>query len=291
MRFIMINKKMKKNLFTLFCVVIGALIMAANIKTFVRAGNLFPGGFTGLTVMIQRIAEKYFNVSVSYSLINILLNALPAVIGYKTIGKRFTLYSCLMIVLTGIFVDFLPSSPLTYDPLLIAVFGGIFNGVGISFALKGKASSGGTDFIAVYLSDKLHAPAWNYVLGLNAVMLVVAGLLFDWNQALYSIIFQFVSTQIVSALHVRYKKVTVHIITSKPDDLSEKLMIYTHHGITRFEGHGCYSNQPRTLLYTVISTEELKEVIRFVHLVDEKAFINVMKTNSLEGRFYQEPIN
>lgn len=287
----MINKKMKKNLFTLFCVVIGALIMAANIKTFVRAGNLFPGGFTGLTVMIQRIAEKYFNVSVSYSLINILLNALPAVIGYKTIGKRFTLYSCLMIVLTGIFVDFLPSSPLTYDPLLIAVFGGIFNGVGISFALKGKASSGGTDFIAVYLSDKLHAPAWNYVLGLNAVMLVVAGLLFDWNQALYSIIFQFVSTQIVSALHVRYKKVTVHIITSKPDDLSEKLMIYTHHGITRFEGHGCYSNQPRTLLYTVISTEELKEVIRFVHLVDEKAFINVMKTNSLEGRFYQEPIN
>lgn len=287
----MINKKTKKNLFTLVCVVIGALIMAANIKTFVRAGNLFPGGFTGLTVMIQRIAEEYFHTSVSYSLINILLNALPAVIGYKTIGKRFTLYSCLMIFLTGIFVDFLPSRPLTYDPLLIAVFGGIFNGVGISFALKGKASSGGTDFIAVYLSDKLHAPAWNYVLGLNAVMLVVAGLLFDWNQALYSIIFQFVSTQVVSALHVRYKKVTVHIITSKPDDLSEKLMIYTHHGITRFEGHGCYSNQPRTLLYTVISTEELKEVIRFVHLVDEKAFINVMKTNSLEGRFYQEPIN
>lgn len=287
----MINKKTKKNLFTLVCVVIGALIMAINIKTFVRAGNLFPGGFTGLTVMIQRISEKYFDVTISYSLVNILLNAVPAVIGYKTIGKRFTIYSCLMIFLTGIFVDFLPSRPVTNDLLLIAVFGGIFNGVGISFALKGKASSGGTDFIAVYLSDKLHAPAWNYVLGLNAVMLVVAGLLFDWNQALYSIIFQFVSTQVVSALHVRYKKVTVHIITSKPDDLSEKLMIYTHHGITRFEGHGCYSNQPRTLLYTVISTEELKEVIRFVHLVDDKAFINVMKTNSLEGRFYQEPIN
>lgn len=286
----MINKKTKKDLFTLVCVIVGALIMAVNIKTFVRAGNLFPGGFTGLTVMIQRIADEYFNVAVSYSLINILLNAIPAVIGYKTIGKRFTFYSCLMIVLTGFFVDLLPSRPLTYDPLLIAVFGGIFNGVGISFALKGRASSGGTDFIAVYLSDKLRAPAWNYVLGLNAVMLVVAGLLFDWNQALYSIIFQFVSTQIVNALHVRYKKVTVHIITSKPDDLSEKLMIYTHHGITRFEGHGCYSNQPRTLLYTVISTEELKEVIRFVHLVDDKAFINVMKTNSLEGRFYQEPI-
>lgn len=287
----MINKKTKKNLFTLICVIVGAFIMAVNIKTFVRAGNLFPGGFTGLTVMIQRIAEKYFNVSISYSLVNILLNAVPAIIGYKTIGKRFTLYSCLMIFLTGIFVDLLPSRPVTNDLLLIAVFGGIFNGVGISFALKGKASSGGTDFIAVYLSDKLHAPAWNYVLGLNAVMLVVAGLLFEWNQALYSIIFQFVSTQVVSALHVRYKKVTVHIITSKPDDLSEKLMIYTHHGITRFEGHGCYSNQPRTLLYTVISTEELKEVIRFVHLVDDKAFINVMKTNSLEGRFYQEPIN
>ena len=67
----MINKKTKKDLFTLICVIIGALIMAVNIKTFVRAGNLFPGGFTGLTVMIQRIADEYFNVSVSNSFINI----------------------------------------------------------------------------------------------------------------------------------------------------------------------------------------------------------------------------
>lgn len=284
-------KKSQKRLFTIICVLAASLLMAINIKTFVNAGNLFPGGFNGLTVLIQRIASEFFNIELPFTLINVSLNAIPAVIGYKTIGKRFTFYSCMMIFLTGFFVDLLPSLTLTYDVLLIAVFGGILNGVAVSISLKGHASSGGTDFIAVALSKKLNAPAWNYVLGLNAAMLITAGFLFDWNQALYSIIFQFVSTQIVNALHVRYKKVTVHIITTKADELAQALLIYTHHGVTRFEGMGCYSNEPRTLLYTVISTEEMKEVIRFVHSIDEKAFINVMKTDSLEGRFYQAPID
>lgn len=282
--------RLKKDCFTIGCVVIGSLIMAINIKTFVRAGNLFPGGFTGLTVFVQRVAETFFNTEISYSFINITLNAVPAIIGFKTVGKRFTIFSCLMIVLTGFFVDVIPQRALTYDPLLIAVFGGIFNGVGISAALKGHASSGGTDFIAVYMSRKLNAPAWNHILAMNAVLLLAAGFLFDWNQALYSIIFQFVSTQVISALHVRYKKMTMHIVTSKADELSEKLMTYTHHGITRFEGEGCYLKEPRTLLYTVVSSEELKEVIEYIHLIDDKAFINVMKTYSLDGRFYQEPI-
>ena len=285
------KQRLKKDSITLACVVIGAFIMAMNIKTFVSAGNLFPGGFTGLTVFIQRVGEKFFDVQLSYAVINILLNAIPAIIGFKTIGKRFTIFSCIMIALTGFFVEVLPNSALTYDPLLIAVFGGIFSGIGVSAALKGHASSGGTDFIAIYMSRKLNAPAWNYILGLNAILLLCAGYLFDWNQALYSIIFQFVSTQIVSATHVRYKKMTMHIITNKADELAEKLMIYTHHGITRFEGMGCYSKEPKTLLYTVVSSEEIKEVIGFINCIDDKAFINVMKTDTVEGRFYQEPID
>lgn len=281
----------KKNIKTIVLVLIASFVMALNIKTFVRAGDLFPGGFTGITVLIQRVFEEYLHMQVSYTLINVLLNAIPALIGFKTIGKRFTFYSCVMILLTGFFVDYLPSTPLTYDVLLIAVFGGIINGLSIIIALKGHASSGGTDFIAVYLSQKLNISAWNYVLGLNAVVLLLAGLLFDWNQALYSLIFQFVSTQVVSALHQRYKKVTLHIITDKPEQLSEKLLVYTHHGVTRFDGYGCYSNQPRSMLYMVISTEEMKNVMQFIQSIDPEAFVNVIKTDVLEGRFYQKPMD
>ena len=91
----------------------------------------------------------------------------------------------------------------------------MINGVAICVALHGKASSGGTDFIAVYLSNKFNASSWGTVLALNAIMLSVAGVLFGWEAALYSIIFQFVSTNVINYLHKDYSKATLNIITTK----------------------------------------------------------------------------
>ena len=108
-----------RDLITVGCVIIGSLLCAININTFINAGGLFPGGFTGLTVFIQRCAEKYMNLQVPYSAVNFALNAIPAYIGYKTVGKKFTLYSCVMIVLTGVFVEILPVTNITEDILLI----------------------------------------------------------------------------------------------------------------------------------------------------------------------------
>ena len=159
------QKLWKKHLISIICVVIASFIMSCNIKSFVRAGNLLPGGFTGLSLLIQRIALELLGISLPYSIINITLNAIPAYIGFKTIGKKFTGYSILMIVLNSFLVDLIPAMPITSDPLLVSVFGGIFNGLAISIALHGKASSGGTDFIAVYLSDRWNTSSWNFVFG------------------------------------------------------------------------------------------------------------------------------
>lgn len=284
------NSKRSKDIITLICVILGSLISAININTFVNAGGLFPGGFTGLTVMIQRICSTFFNFDISYSLVNYSLNAIPAYIGYKTVGKKFTIYSCLMIILTGVFVDIIPHMKVTGDILLIAVFGGIINGAAMGVALRGNASSGGTDFIAMYISKKTNASAWNYVLGLNAIMLFVAGCLFGWEGALYSIIYQFCSTQLINMLHTKYKKMTIFIVTSNPDEVIEGLLDYTHHGITRFEGVGGYSGQIRTLLYTVIESGKVKRVMGRVRELDQTAFINVTKTEQIEGNFYIEPL-
>lgn len=284
------NSRKNNLFFTGFCVILGAFIMALNVKIFVHAGNLIPGGFSGLTILIQRIIGTFLHVEVPYSVLYYALNAIPVYLGFKLIGKKFTLFSCLSIVLSGIFVDLIPAQTVTFDPLLISVFGGIINGAAISITLKGRASTGGTDFIAMYISNKYNVSSWNYVLGFNVVIQLVNGTLFSWDAALYSIIFQFVQTQVINLLNVRYKKVTLNIMTTKADDIVEKLLTYTHHGVTRFEGIGCYSREPVTMLYTVISTEEMKEVLHFIHSIDENAFINVMKTNMLEGRFYQDPI-
>lgn len=284
------KKEWKKNLTSLCCVIIASLIMSFNIKTFVRAVNLIPGGFTGLSLLIQRIFSQFLNLNIPYSAINILLNALPAYIGFKMIGKKFTGYSVLMIVLNSFLVDLIPVTPITYDRLLVSVFGGILNGIAISIALYGKASSGGTDFIAVYLSNKLKRPSWNFIFGMNVIILITAGLLFGFEEAMYSIIFQYVSTQIIEKFHQRDQKTTLFIITSVPEAIEKSLMEYTHHGITRFDGKGCYLKENKALLYTVVGTDEVKDVVDFVKGADPKVFINVIKSDGVTGRFYQEPL-
>ena len=103
-------------------VCVASLIMALNIKTFVRTGGLYPGGATGLTILIQRVADLFFGIAIPYTLVNVILNAIPVYIGFRFIGKKFTLYSCLMILLTGILTDMIPGYPITYDTLLISVF-------------------------------------------------------------------------------------------------------------------------------------------------------------------------
>lgn len=284
------KQQWKKNMTSIVCVLIASIIMSINIKSFVRAGHLIPGGFTGLSLLLQRILSTYMNIDVPYSVINISLNALPAFIGFKMIGKKFTIYSVMMIVLNSFLVDLIPVTPITYDPLLVSVFGGILNGIAIAIALYGKASSGGTDFIAVYLSNKLHQPSWNIVFGINVFILISAGMLFGFEAAMYSIIFQFVSTHIIERFHQRDQKVTLFIITKNEQLLEEHLLEYTHHGVTKFFGEGCYLKEDRTMLYTVVGADEVKDVIDFVRKLDPEVFVNIIKSQGVTGRFYQEPI-
>ncbi|MDY3618335.1 YitT family protein [Agathobaculum sp.] len=273
----------------LLLIVLASVVMAANIKSFVEAGGLFPGGFNGLTLLIQRSAQQFFDISLSFTVVNFLLNAVPAAISFRLIGKRFTLYSCLMIVLTSVLTDLIPAMPLTNDVLLVCIFGGIINGFAISLCLLGRATSGGTDFIAVALSERLNIDAWNYILLGNAAMLVIAGVLFGWDKALYSIIFQFASTQVVHMINPRYKRTTLFIISNKADEIYEQIKDVTHHGATLFRGTGLYNGEERDMLYSVISGDQVKLLTRRVRETDPKAFINILKTDQVAGNFYQRP--
>lgn len=268
------------------CAVIAAVIFAVNIKTFVRAGGLYPGGFNGLTLLIQGIFREFAGMEIPYTLINVALNAIPVLIGLKYIGIKFTLSSCVVIVLSSILTDLIPSQPITYDPLLISIFGGLINGFVISLCLIGNTSSGGTDFIAIYFSEKNGQDIWNYILCGNAVILVAAGLLFGWDKALYSIIFQFTSTQMVQMLHQRYKKHTLFIITRHPDEVYEEISKLSHHSATRLNGTGCYSGDNTAMIYSVVSREEAKLLVKKVAEVDPQAFVNIIKTDFINGRFY-----
>lgn len=273
----------------LLLIVFASVIMAVNIQSFVDAGGLFPGGFNGLTLLIQRSAQEFAGIALPFSLINFALNAVPAVVSYKLIGKRFTLYSCLVIVLSSVLTDLIPSMPITNDILLVCIFGGIFNGLAISLCLLGGATSGGTDFISVALSERLGVDAWNYIFFGNCVMLVVAGLLFGWDRALYSIIFQFASTQIVHMLDLRFKRTTLFIISDRAMEVYEQIKDTTHHGATLFRGTGLYNCKERDMIYSVIAGDQVKQITRAVREIDPHAFINILKTDHVAGNFYRKP--
>ena len=267
---------------------IGALIMAANIKTFVRAGGLYPGGFNGVTLLIQTVCQRFFGLELHFSPISLALNAIPAIISFKAIGKRFTLVTSLMIVVTSIFTDLVPAVPITQDILLISIFGGLINGAAISLALIGGTSTGGTDFIAVYFMEKRNKDVWNYILMGNAVVLVLAGILFGWDKALYSIIFQYTSTQTIHLLYQAYNKVTLFVVTEHPQEVYEAIYEVTNHSATEFSATGMYANEDRKMIYSVVSSTEAKILIQRVMTADPKAFVNVIKTDMLMGRFYQK---
>jgi len=276
-------------------VIFAGALMSFNIKTFVHAGSLIPGGFNGLSILLQQICLRFGNFKLPFSVPLYILNAVPAAVCFKFIGKKFTLYSVLAIAVTGLLADWMPAMFIEFiqlhDSLLAAVFGGAINGLSIAMCLYADATSGGTDFIAIFISERYHKDAWNYIFMGNCVILAVAGFLFGLDKALYSIIFQFTTTVTLEALYRNYQQRTLLIITNKPDSIFSVINEKTHHGATCFEGFGSYEKKSRTLLYSVVTASQIKTLIPAIRKIDEEAFINVLKTDQLNGRFYQRPFD
>lgn len=268
---------------------LAAVLMAVNVKTFVQTGGLYPGGVMGLTILIQRAAEMFFGIVIPYTPINLLLNSIPIYIGFRFIGKKFTLYSCVMIVLSSFLTDMIPAMAITYDTLLISIFGGLISGIAVSLCLLMDATTGGTDFIAIFLSDRKGVDSFNIILCVNIVILSLAGLLFGWDKALYSIIFQFVSTQVLHTLYKKYQRHTLFIVTNHEREVCEAISRVSHHGATILDGMGSFELQERNVVYSVVSRAESKKVVQEVKKLDPNAFINVIRTDELSGRFYQKP--
>lgn len=284
------NKSLfRRPLVRLLLVILASIIMAVNLNTFVHAGGLYPGGFTGLSLLILEIFNRFFGIHIPYVLVNTLLNSIPAIISFKFIGRRFTIYSGLMILLSGFLTDLIPVGLMTQDVLLAAVFGGLLNACAVTLCLVAGATSGGTDFVAIYFSQKYGRDVWNYILAFNVVILSIAGILFGWDKALYSIIFQFTSTQALRGMYLRYQQVTLFIVTDNPQVAYEVIRDETNHDATEIMGTGCYQRSQKTILYSVISADEAHHVRSRLKELDPTAFVNVIKSHKIQGRFYNPP--
>ena len=273
----------------LVVVLLAAMLMAINIQTFINGGGLIPGGAQGLTIVIQRAALKYLGLQIAYSPINICLNAIPVYIGFRYIGKKFTLFSMIMVLANGIFVDILPIHTVTHDPLLVAVFGGILNAVAITMCLEVDATSGGTDFISIFLSQRKGIDAFPIILAGNVIILTIAGAMFGWEKALYSMIFQYVSTQTLHVLYRTYQQRTLFIITDMPDKVCSMIYSTCSHGATLIDGEGSFAHKNKKIVYSIVSASDTRKLIPKIKEIDPNAFINSIRTEEVMGNFYMRP--
>lgn len=289
--FLSIESKHPKfyQVFRIFIVFFASILYAWNLRCFAKTAGLFPGGFSGVSLLLQEIGLTFFHIDIPYTFFNVALNIFPIYIGFRFLGKKFTWYSILTIFLSSIFVDLLPAYVFTQDVLLISVFGGLLNGFAICLCLNVGTTTGGTDFISIYLSSQKGIDAWNYILLGNVIILAIAGALFGWSIALYSIIYQFCSTQVIQMLYKRYKKETLFIISDKSNEIYYAIRETTNHDATLFQGIGCYEEKEKTLIYSVINTEAKRQLIPMIRSIDPHAFINIVKTEELEGRFHNTP--
>ena len=282
------NKKIRY-LFSCIAVVISALLQAYVIQVFITPSNLLSSGFTGVAILIDKIAALY-GCHISTSVAILMLNIPVAVICFKSISKKFTILSTIQFVLASVFLSFCRFQPLFHDLVLNVIFGGFLYGLCFVIALKGSASTGGTDFIALYVSNKIGRSIWEQVFIFNALILCIFGFMFGWLYAGYSILFQFVSTKAISAFHHRYERVTLQITTTKAPEIINQYVKQYRHGISCVDAVGGYSHKKMYLLHTVVSSYEVNDIVHLMREQDPHVIVNMIKTENFYGGFYQAPI-
>lgn len=285
------NNDKVRFVYTFASVLLAGFMQAAVMQIFMNPINLLSSGFTGVAILVEKITSTFPGFSFSVSIGMLALNIPVAIMCSKSISKRFTFFSLLQVFFASFFLRVLRFEPLFDDILLNVIFGGFLYGIMTVIALKGNASTGGVDFVALYISNKRGKSIWSYVFVFNAILITIFGCMFGWEYAGYSILFQFISTKTIDSFYHRYERMTMQITTAKADELIKAYVAKYRHGISRVDGVGGYSGKQMSLLHTVVSSYEIQDIAKLMRKVDPHAVINTFKSQDFYGGFYLKPID
>lgn len=287
------DTNIKKNLRTIGQVImmlVSALLQAFVVKTFMNPVNLISGGFTGIAILIETISSSYLPVRIPLSIGILLLNIPAALICYKHISHKFTLLSMIQIFACSFFLEVIDTVQIFDAKTLNIIFGGVLYGFALLIALRFSGSTGGTDFISLYVSNKTGKNIWSQVFMFNCVLIAIFGLAAGWEAAGYSIIFQFITTKVIEYNYHRYECFTLQATTKHDKEIVDEFIKHSKHGISITEVIGGYSKEKMYMLNTVVSAYEINETIDLMKRIDPNVIINVYKTEKFVGKFYRKPI-
>ncbi|HLR65798.1 YitT family protein [Virgibacillus alimentarius] len=269
-------------------VIVGSLLVAVSLNFFLINANVYASGFTGAAQLASSVFKDFLNLKVTTGTLLFLFNIPVFVLGWFKVGKGFTIYSAISVVFATIFLEILPVVSLTDDIILNAVAGGVIGGAGVGISLKLGASTGGMDIIAMILSRLQDKPIGMYFLILNGIIIALAGILYEPENALYTMLTLYITTLVIDAIHTRHEKVTAMIITHKAEELQNAIHQKMVRGITILPAKGAYRKEDKNMLYLVITRYELYDLEQIITDVDPEAFTNIVQTAGVFGFFRKE---
>ncbi|WP_312474896.1 YitT family protein [Neobacillus sp.] len=259
----------------------GSLIIVMSFNLFLIPHEVLSSGMSGISMILGMITP------VNTGLANFLLNFPLLILGYKMLGKKFVMNSIFSVLIISLGLYIVPVFPIAKDTILSSIFGGALTGLGVGIVFRCSGSTGGFDIIGMIVARKKDFPIGVLLSGMNAVVIVISGFLFNWDTALNTLVSIYVTGKVVDAIYTDHAKLTLMIITEYGQEMREHLLTNLYRGLTIMDGVGGYSNDKRNVLITVISRYELNEVKNLISEVDPTAFVNITETIEVMGLFHR----
>ncbi|GIO53142.1 YitT family protein [Paenibacillus cineris] len=270
---------MKKRMMEIMTIIAGAFIFALDINLFVIPHDLGEGGVTGITIIL------YYLFAWSPGLVNLILNAVLLIVGYKFLDKMTTVYTIIAVVFNSLFLHLTENWTLTSnEPIVNAIFGGVLAGVGIGLIVRAGGTTAGTVILA-RIAHKYWD--WNISYALLFFDLIVAFssyFIIGAESLMLTIIMLFVGTKVMEfIIEGLNPKKAVMIVSEQHAEIAEKVNRVMDRGVTVFKGYGYYSKSAKEVLYIVISKQEVPVLKRIVKVADKQAFITIHDVRDVFG--------
>ena len=279
----------KKNTYEYVMIVVGSFIMAAGFVIFVSPFRLAPGGVYGIAITLH-----YYTGALPIGIFALLMDIPLFLIGTFVLGSKFGVKTLVGIFSLSGFTTLLENlygyQPLvTEDYFLASVFGGILLGIGLGLIFKSRATSGGTDIIAMIINKYTRIPVGRLMIYVDTVIVFIGLAAFqDWRIPLYSWVTIFIAGKILDMMIEGFgSEKAVYIISDKYEEIRNKIINEMDRGGTYLQGEGMYNGAEKKIIYTIVDRKELILLQRYVHEIDPKAFITVMETKETLGEGFQ----
>lgn len=269
-------------------ILFGSFILAAGFVLFITPYKIVPGGVYGISIVLHHM----FGTPVG--LVALAFDIPLTIIGVKVLGPRFGMKTVVGFILTAVFVDgityFYGTEPLVEgDALLSSIFGGVFVGVGLGMIFKSRATSGGSDIIAMIISKYTNLPVGRMMILVDSAIVFIGLAAFgDWKIPLYSLIVIFITGKVIDTIleGIDYDKVLL-IVSDKTDEIRAKVINDLNRGGTLLKGEGLYSRQDRSVVFTVVNRRETVMLQDYIRQIDPNAFVTVLNANEILGNGFK----